>query len=75
VSVGNSGYQRRIVNVAAGTDGTDAVNLNQLNSAIAGVAGGGMPFLSVGQTIGHAETPATASGNNSHGDWRKRHGL
>jgi autotransporter adhesin len=35
VSVGQEGAERQIVNVAAGTSGTDAVNLNQLNSAIA----------------------------------------
>ena len=34
VSVGNSTTQRRITNVAAGTAPTDAVNLNQLNSAM-----------------------------------------
>lgn len=35
VSVGAAGSERQIVNVAAGTQGTDAVNLNQLNTAIA----------------------------------------
>src|SRR5690606_11759614 len=38
VSVGTTTSQRRIVNVAAGTGATDAVNLGQLNQAIAGVA-------------------------------------
>ncbi|WP_196788158.1 YadA family autotransporter adhesin [Burkholderia cepacia] len=32
VSVGNSTQQRQITNVAAGTEGTDAVNVNQLNA-------------------------------------------
>lgn len=32
VSVGSSAQQRQITNVAAGTQGTDAVNLNQLNT-------------------------------------------
>ncbi|AEA63090.1 Putative membrane-anchored cell surface protein [Burkholderia gladioli BSR3] len=32
VSVGSSTQQRQITNVAAGTEGTDAVNLNQLNA-------------------------------------------
>jgi autotransporter adhesin len=41
VSVGASGAERQIINVAAATQGTDAVNLNQLNAAIAGVSGGG----------------------------------
>ncbi|MCG6871729.1 MAG: hypothetical protein LJE84_05520 [Gammaproteobacteria bacterium] len=31
VSVGQPGFERRIVNVAPGIDGTDAVNLSQLN--------------------------------------------
>ena len=34
VSVGAVGNERQITNVAAGTSGTDAVNLNQLNAAI-----------------------------------------
>jgi autotransporter adhesin len=35
VSVGAVGSERQITNVATGTSGTDAINLNQLNSAIA----------------------------------------
>jgi autotransporter adhesin len=35
VSVGSVGAERQITNVAPGTHGTDAVNLNQLNSGIA----------------------------------------
>jgi autotransporter adhesin len=34
VSIGQPGVERQIVNLAPGTRGTDAVNLNQLNSAI-----------------------------------------
>ncbi|CAD6517487.1 ESPR-type extended signal peptide-containing protein [Paraburkholderia sabiae] len=41
VSVGRQGAERQIVNVAAGSAGTDAVNVNQLNAALAGVNGGG----------------------------------
>lgn len=41
VSVGNATNQRQIINVAAGTQATDAVNLGQMNAAIAAVAGGG----------------------------------
>src|SRR5690606_18112530 len=33
VSVGDAGDERQITNVAAGTEGTDAVNLHQLNAA------------------------------------------
>jgi len=39
VSVGSAGNERTISNVAAGTAGTDAVNLNQLNAAVAGAGG------------------------------------
>jgi trimeric autotransporter adhesin len=38
VSVGSADQQRQITNVAAGTQGTDAVNLNQMNSAVGGIA-------------------------------------
>ncbi|MFC0695682.1 ESPR-type extended signal peptide-containing protein, partial [Paraburkholderia humisilvae] len=42
VSVGRQGGERQIVNVAAGSAGTDAVNVNQLNAAIASMGGGGV---------------------------------
>lgn len=35
VSVGSAGHERQVSNVAAGTQGTDAVNLNQLQNASA----------------------------------------
>ncbi|MDR5731570.1 hypothetical protein QCE47_04305 [Caballeronia sp. LZ025] len=35
VSVGSSGNERQITNVAAGTQGTDAVNVDQLNDKVA----------------------------------------
>lgn len=38
VSVGSALNQRRITNVAAGTGATDAVNVSQLNAAMAGIA-------------------------------------
>ncbi|SEI25099.1 Head domain of trimeric autotransporter adhesin [Paraburkholderia hospita] len=41
VSVGKQGGERQITNVAAGSAGTDAVNVNQLNAAIAAGGGGG----------------------------------
>jgi autotransporter adhesin len=34
VSVGSAGNERQITNVAAGTEGTDLVNVNQLNDAV-----------------------------------------
>ncbi|MEX3933573.1 ESPR-type extended signal peptide-containing protein [Paraburkholderia phymatum] len=41
VSVGRQGAERQIVNIAAGSAGTDAVNVNQLNAAIASIGDGG----------------------------------
>jgi autotransporter adhesin len=38
VSMGSEGNERQVTNVAAGTHGTDAVNLNQMNSAMGGIA-------------------------------------
>ena len=37
VSVGSSGSERRVTNVAPGVNGTDAINLNQLQAATGGV--------------------------------------
>ncbi|MFJ4195732.1 YadA-like family protein [Pseudomonas sp. NPDC089534] len=37
VSVGSSGNERQLTNLAAGTRGTDAVNLDQLNSSVADI--------------------------------------
>lgn len=47
VSIGQAGSERRIVNVAAGTGLTDAVNLGQLNSAIAAASVGTNPLAVV----------------------------
>ena len=44
VSVGAAGTERQIINVATGTEDTDAVNLGQMNAAIANLgAGPGSP--------------------------------
>jgi autotransporter adhesin len=37
VSVGSSGNERQITNVAAGTKGTDAVNVDQLSKSVANI--------------------------------------
>jgi len=45
VSVGNAGLQRRVTNVADGSQGYDAVNVRQLNAAqtdVAAIIGGGV---------------------------------
>lgn len=58
VSVGNATLQRRIVNLAAGTAGTDAVNLDQMNAALADNAGN--PLFQADGTA-----PASAHGTTS----------
>ncbi|MDP9154544.1 MAG: hypothetical protein M3O74_09875, partial [Pseudomonadota bacterium] len=40
VSIGNSSNQRQLVQVARGTQGTDAVNLSQLTPVVAALGGG-----------------------------------
>ncbi|WP_322081261.1 YadA-like family protein [Burkholderia sp. BCC1972] len=37
VSVGSAGHERRVTNVAAGVNDTDAVNVGQLNSTVSGI--------------------------------------
>jgi autotransporter adhesin len=37
VSVGSVGNERQLTNIAAGTSGTDAVNVDQLNKSVAGI--------------------------------------
>ncbi len=44
VSVGAAGAERQITNVAAGTQATDAVNLGQLDAAVAGGGGAANPL-------------------------------
>ncbi|NPT39608.1 YadA-like family protein, partial [Paraburkholderia xenovorans] len=68
VSVGSSKQQSQIINVAAGTANTDAVNLGQMNAAINAVAGGGSPNAVVydtsvhtSVTLGSAGTPVKVS--------------
>ncbi|HGO6078898.1 TPA: YadA-like family protein [Burkholderia cenocepacia] len=58
VSVGSSSLQRQITNVAAGTANTDAVNLGQMNTAIANSAN---PYLKVNST----GAAAVAGGGNA----------
>ncbi len=64
VSVGAVGSERRIVNVAAGTANTDAVNLGQLNTAIAGTYSGWNLSIDGGassEAIGSGETVSLLS--------------
>ncbi|MCA8003185.1 YadA-like family protein [Burkholderia metallica] len=63
VSVGSATLQRQIVNVAAGTQATDAVNVAQLKSAIANV-GVDSPYFKV-NGMGNASDNAVATGFGS----------
>ncbi|WCM23274.1 YadA-like family protein [Paraburkholderia bryophila] len=55
VSVGAAGAERQIVNVAAGTQNNDAVNLAQMNTAIsnASISGGGSPDAVIYDSSAH----------------------
>ncbi|MDR3427550.1 YadA-like family protein [Silvimonas sp.] len=48
VSVGSAGAERQITNVAAGSSGTDAVNVAQLNAALQNISYGTNPSSDVG---------------------------
>ncbi|WP_415751179.1 beta strand repeat-containing protein [Burkholderia cenocepacia] len=58
-------FTRQIVNVKAGTQGTDAVNLNQLNAAIANVSVGDNPYVSITTGAYAAAAPAVTNGNSA----------
>ncbi|AFT88890.1 YadA-like family protein [Paraburkholderia phenoliruptrix] len=62
VSVGSSSKQNQIVNVAAGTQNTDAVNLGQMNAAINAIAGGGAPNAVVYDTSAHTSVTLGTTG-------------
>ncbi|WP_416360730.1 YadA-like family protein [Burkholderia orbicola] len=81
VSVGNAGSERQIVNVAAGTQGTDAVNVTQLSGVTTALGGGAgigadgsvtAPKYHVGDktygNVGDAITAAAASGGGGGTD-------
>ncbi|WP_257220487.1 YadA-like family protein [Burkholderia sp. AU18528] len=63
VSVGSATQQRQITNLAAGTAGTDAVNVAQLNAAIANV-GGSNPYVKA-NGAGDGSDDASATGVGS----------
>ncbi|SEF13307.1 Head domain of trimeric autotransporter adhesin [Rhizobiales bacterium GAS191] len=58
VSVGGVGSERRVINVAPGTNGTDAVNLNQLNAVDARIAG-------ITPGLSSVSTDGTLTGNGT----------
>jgi hypothetical protein len=61
VSFGNDRLKRRLINIATGIDDTDAVNVSQLNAAIAGVSGGGASY-SAGDNISIENNIVSATG-------------
>jgi hypothetical protein len=65
VSVGNAatGLARQITNVAPGTAGTDAVNVNQLNAAVSKVAA--RATAGIAQAAALAQTPIFGASGNS----------
>ena len=64
VSIGNNVLKRKIKYVAAGVDDTDAVNVSQLNDAIAGVGSGGTHYLGINTT---STTDANYNGETAVG--------
>lgn len=63
VSVGSDTLKRQIANVAAGTEDTDAVNLAQLNEAIANVDGDSPYFRANGAGDGSDAANAVGAGS------------
>ncbi|MDP9651218.1 ESPR-type extended signal peptide-containing protein, partial [Paraburkholderia caledonica] len=55
VSIGSTTSQRQIINVAAGTQNNDAVNLGQMTAAINAAAGGGSPDAVVYDSSAHTK--------------------
>jgi autotransporter adhesin len=64
VSVGSAGAERQIVNVAQGTANTDAVNVQQLNNAIAAVSGGGSANAVIYDTSAHDKVTFGGTGTS-----------
>lgn len=70
VSFGSEGSERRLTNIAAGIMGADAVNVDQLNAAIGGVAGGmtggsGSTAGGAGSTASGDDTTAFGAGSQA----------
>jgi trimeric autotransporter adhesin len=52
VAIGSEGSERNLIHVADGTEDTDAVNLRQLNLAVAGAGGAGADLTPVAAALG-----------------------
>ncbi|MGF6244474.1 autotransporter adhesin, partial [Paraburkholderia sp. GAS38] len=64
VSIGYAGGERQIINVAQGTANTDAVNVQQLNNAVAAVSGGGSPNAVIYDTSAHDKVTFGGTGTS-----------
>ncbi|WP_240201606.1 YadA-like family protein [Pseudomonas sp. PDNC002] len=62
VSVGNATKQRQIVNMAAGTQGTDAVNVSQLSPLVTAMGGGAAFNSTTGAVTGPSYALTNANG-------------
>ncbi|AOJ33189.1 hypothetical protein WJ16_16310 [Burkholderia metallica] len=71
VSVGSTSQQRQIANVAAGTQDTDAVNVGQLNTAIANIGVNSPYFKANGAGDGSDDAAATGVGSVAIGSKAK----
>ena len=65
ISVGSAGNERQIVNVADGTQSTDAINLRQLNAAIGSVVAGSTNPYFVADGANDGSDNAVVTGNNA----------
>ncbi len=64
VSVGNDTLKRRIVNVADGINGNDAVNVSQLNATNQSIAGLGTDIAGLGARVAQNETDIAGLGTD-----------
>jgi hypothetical protein len=64
VSFGNSGMTRRLINVAPGQSGTDAVNMNQLNGVVSALGSGS--FTATGAWVPSIFTVPTTTGSTTY---------
>ncbi|MGC1548916.1 MAG: ESPR-type extended signal peptide-containing protein [Rhodanobacter sp.] len=68
ISVGTAGFQRQIVNVAAGTQPTDAVNVSQLAPVVAAFGGGASIDPNTGAVTGPTYNLANGGTATNVGD-------
>ncbi|WP_419188541.1 YadA family autotransporter adhesin [Burkholderia cepacia] len=68
VAVGNSTQQRQIVNMAAGTQATDAVNVSQLEPVVTALGGGASIDPTTGAVTGPTYTLANGGTQHTVGD-------